>query len=445
MMLSGLKKAFKLKSLHDSSDWNGELNKIMSKYLSIGIVIAILLNPVFGLVDYFTMPDYWVHFMGIRITVSILLAGYLLYKPFIEGNPQIAGFLVLLTITTQDAYFYSLTTPESIHQASLSYMTDFVGASMVLLWPISLAITFLICLVTVNLMFYFIFSSIPFWQFLAEGGLLVFAGAFFCFAMIVFRYHSVKAMIISKMELLKSNEWMAVQNEIIEEKSAELQRSNNRLKEFAYIVSHDLKTPLRGIKNLAQWIKEDCGQQLPKEGLSHLAMIDKQIVKMENLIRAVLEYSKSGNSGSGIEWIDLDEIIKEVIEMVDTDHRTSFKVKSQIVKMKGTRVVISQVLQNLLSNSIQHNDKHKREIEIEVMDWADSVRFSIADNGPGIHPSDQNKIFDLFQTLHRNNEYESTGIGLPVARKMVEESGGTMWLESEPGNGAKFFFSLPKI
>jgi light-regulated signal transduction histidine kinase (bacteriophytochrome) len=284
----------------------------------------------------------------------------------------------------------------------------------------------------------------PLNDFLSQGGLLVFAGALFCMAMIVFRHHSVKAMIISRLELLKNNEWMSVQNEIIEEKSLELQRSNNRLKEFAYIVSHDLKTPLRGIKNLAAWIREDYSGDLPAEGVSHLRLIEKQIGKMENLIKAVLDYSKSGNANAGIEWINLDDIINEVIEMVDVDNRTKFVINSQIPQIKGTRIVISQVLQNLMSNSIKHNDKAMKEVELEIKEQDEFILFSVTDNGPGINPSDQKRIFNLFQTLRADNNYECTGIGLPVSKKMVEESGGNMWLESMPGKGSIFYFSLPK-
>jgi len=417
----------------------------MTKYLTIGTLIAIVLNPIFGLVDYMAMNEFWIHFMVIRISVTLLIAGVIFYKPLIQDRPLHAGFIVLTSIVTQDAYFFSHVTEASINQAALAYMADFVGASMVLLWPPALAILFLGVLVLVNIGFYNAYSEIPVDYFMSEGGLLVFAGSIFSMAMIVFRYHSVKSNLISKLELLKSNRWMAVQNEIIEEKSAELQRSNNRLKEFAYIVSHDLKTPLRGIKNLAAWIREDCGAVLSREGISHLELIDKQIIKMEQLIVAVLEYSKTGNTKSKTEWINLDDIIREVVETVEIDGSTRFNINTKVPAIKGTRIVISQVLQNLLSNSVKHNDKSDKWVNIEVKEDGDSVLFSIEDNGPGIDPAYHGKIFDLFQTLRSDEGYESTGIGLPVARKMVEESGGSMWVESKPGSGSVFYFSLPKV
>jgi signal transduction histidine kinase len=311
------------------------------------------------------------------------------------------------------------------------------------MWSAPFAIVFMCYFILVNFFFFTLHSSLPVEQFLSEGGLLVLAGALFSMAMVVFRYHAVKGMLISKLDLIKSNEWMALQNEIIEQKSMELQKSNSRLKEFAYIVSHDLKSPLRGIRNIASWIKEDSISTLNQEGVNHLKLMDKQILKMENLIKAILEYSQTGAAKSKIEWINLDDLIKDVIEMVEIDNRTNFKINAHIPQIKGTRIVISQVLQNLLTNSIKHNDKSLREVEIDIRSGNGYFQFMVADNGPGIESKDHSKIFDLFQTLRDETSFENTGIGLPVAKKMVEEEGGNMWLESTPGKGSRFYFSLP--
>lgn len=424
--------------------WHSELDKISAKYLRIGMLIAIVLNPVFGIVDYLTLNDQWQQFMIIRVMVTIFLLVILFNKKFISQHPQETGFVVLLAVVTQDAYFYSNATATAIETLSISYMADFVGASMVLLWSPVMAVIFLLTFIAINLIFFLENSTLAPDVFLSGGGLLVFSGAIFGMAMVVFRYQSVKTMLISKLELIRNNEWMAVQNEIIEEKSAALQKSNNRLKEFAYIVSHDLKAPLRGVRNIASWIREDCGNSLNENGITHLKLMEKQILKMENLIKAVLEYSKTGVSKTNSEWINLDEMIKNVIEMVEIDNRTSFEIRSEIVEIKGTRIVISQVLQNLLSNSIKHNDKQFRKVSIEVNEDAEHFYFVVGDNGPGIELKDHQKIFDLFQTLRNTSDYDSTGIGLPVAKKMIEEAGGNLWLESHPGNGSRFHFSLPK-
>ncbi|MDQ3051263.1 MAG: ATP-binding protein [Bacteroidota bacterium] len=429
---------------HPVYGWQQELNKLSAKYLVIGTTIAVILNPVFGIVDYLTMTNEWQHFMMIRICVTLILSAFLVKRSFIHQHPQVAGFLILLSVTSQDAYIYSKATPDIIESLSLSYMADFVGASMVLLWSPVLAIIFILLFVAINLVFLLQNSAMPPNEFLSSGGLLVLAGALFGMVMIVFRYQSVKSMIVSKMELVRNNEWMAVQNEIIEEKSAALQQSNNRLKEFAYIVSHDLKAPLRGVRNIASWIREDCGNSLNEHGVTHLKLMEKQILKMENLIRAVLEYSKTGISKNNSEWINIDEMIKDVIEMVEVDNRTQFSLKTELVQIKGIRIVISQVLQNLLSNSVKHNDKTLKVVDIEVREEEEQFYFLVADNGPGIDPRDHNKIFDLFQTLRNTTDYESSGIGLPVAKKMIEEAGGKLWLDSTPGNGSKFQFTIPK-
>jgi signal transduction histidine kinase len=425
-------------------EWKKELGKISARYLTIGTIIAIILNPVFGIVDYFSMQDHWKDFMIIRLSVTLLLIACLLYKPLIKSLSGIGGFLILAIVVTQDAYFFSLAVESNIQQVSLAYMADFVGAGMILLWTPLTAVVFIVYLVGINVMFFLLNSSMLPGAFFADGGLLVIAAALFSMTMVVFRYNSVKAIIISKLELVKNNEWMTVQNEIIEEKSMQLQKSNNRLKEFAYIVSHDLKAPLRGIRNIASWVKNDSEGTLNQAGIDHLQMMDKQIIKMENLIHAILEYSKTTLAQSKSEWINLDELIQDVIGMVEVDNRTNFKIESSLPSILGTRIVVSQVLQNLLSNSIKHNDKTLREVEIKVTDNINSYLFMIADNGPGIPEEDQEKIFDLFITLKSASNYESTGVGLPVARKMVEEAGGNMWLESRPGYGSRFYFSLPK-
>jgi signal transduction histidine kinase len=427
-----------------SGDWNIEMRKLMSKYLFIGALIAVMLNPIFGLVDYFTLHDYWLEFLAMRCMVSGLVLGCIFYSPLIRKRPELTGLIVMTLITTQDAFLFSQSNSDTIHNNALSYLVDFVGASMVLLWTLPLAVGYLVLLMLVNVTFFNLLSPMDSETYLTEGGLLVFAGAVFSMAMIVFRHHSVKSMLISRSELIRYNEWMAVQNDIIEQKSEELQRSNSRLKEFAYIVSHDLKTPLRGIKNLASWIREDCAESLTEEGKSHLRLIDKQVQKMENLILGVLEYAKSGHVNAAREWIHLDELIQELIETVDVDKKVKFRVNAHVPALSGTRIVLSQVLQNLITNSIKHNLSFNKEVEIEILGMEDMVQFRISDNGPGIDEKDHHRIFDLFQTLATENLYDNTGIGLPVAKKMVEEAGGHMWLESKKGKGASFYFTLPR-
>lgn len=426
-----------------SADWQPEMNRIMAKYLMTGTIIALVLNPIFGLVDFYTAETRMIEFMTIRTSVTVLLLWMVVNGKLIREQPLKAGLIVLSALVAQDGWFFSGTPRESLQQVSLAYLVDFVGAGMVLLWTPVIAVAFVACFISVMYLFYSMNSEIPFSDFMVEGGLLVLAAVLFSMAMIVFRHQSVKSMLISRLELIKSNEWMAVQNEIIEEKSAELQKSNNRLTEFAYIVSHDLKAPLRGIKNIAMWIREDCAGTLNDTALTHMALMDKQIIKMENLIKAVLEYSKTGTRRGNVEWIHLDSLIKDVIEMVDMDANTRFTISTKVPELKGTKIVISQVLQNLISNSVKHNKNEKKKVEIEVVETDGMARFMVADNGPGIAAIDQERIFDLFQNLRNSVDYDSSGIGLSVARKMIEENGGRMWLESEQGRGAKFYFTVP--
>ncbi|MFN5324380.1 MAG: sensor histidine kinase [Bacteroidota bacterium] len=419
-----------------------EFNRFAARYLRAGILIALVLNPLFGLLDYLTAPELFQQFMGIRLIVSGCFALMLAYLVKNNGKVLNIGFMVLSLVVIQDSWFFSHADLDDMQQMSLSFVADFVGAGLVLLWPIGLAFTFLLLLFGVNIFLYSLVSELTFGAFMANGGFLVAACAVFSMVMVVSRYYSLRAIMDSRAELLRSNKQMSLQNEIIRQKGIELQNSNSRLREFAHMVSHDLKTPLRGIRNLAGWMREDCSSQLNKEGRTHLDMMDRQIIKMENLIRDMLEYSKNGNLDSTQEWISLDDLIQEVIETVDVGRKTKFMVKSSVPVIKSTRLVVGQVLQNLLSNSIKHNDKQRAEVIISVSEEDGYVRFSISDNGPGIAPCDQSKVFRLFQTLGESG-YESSGVGLPVAKKMVEDSGGSIWIESERGCGAVFHFTLP--
>lgn len=421
-----------------------EFRIVSARYLGIGLLIAAILNPLFGVFDYYANNDRFVEFMVIRMvaTTVVLVSMYLLRKN--SRLIHILGFTVLGAVVAQDSWFLSQSPESTIQQMSLTFVADFVGAGLVLLWPFRLALVFTVFAAVINLFFFGFFSDVSFVYLFLNGGFLIAACALFSMVMIVTRHASMLQMIKSRVELVENNDHMALQNCIINEKSIELEKSNQRLRDFAHMASHDLKTPLRGIKNLTTWIREDCSEMINKEGMGHLNMIHRQVQKMELMISEMLEYSKSLNAESCQEWICLDELIQEVIETVDVGGKTKFLVRSGVPVVKCSRLVVSQVLQNLLSNAIKHNDKPKVEIVITVIEENGVVRFSVMDNGPGIACSDHHRLFILYDTLHAKRGYESTGIGLPVAKKMIEESGGSLWVDSDVGSGSIFHFTIPK-
>ena len=225
---------------------------------------------------------------------------------------------------------------------------------------------------------------------------------------------------------------------------SDLEYANKELKDFAYIVSHDLKAPLRGIGSLASWIWADYADKFDEEGKEHMKLLTGRVERMNNLIDGILQYSKTGRSKLLTERVDLTGIAKEVIDSLSPPDNISITVKSPLPVISCDRTQIFQIFLNLVSNAVKYMDKSKGEIEIDCSEEADEWHFSVSDNGPGIDEQYFEKIFHIFQTLSPRDEVESTGVGLSVVKKIVEMYNGRVWVESSLGEGSRFFFSLPK-
>jgi len=226
--------------------------------------------------------------------------------------------------------------------------------------------------------------------------------------------------------------------------NAKLEAANQELKEFAYIVSHDLKAPLRGINQLAQWFVEDYGDVLDADGKEMLGLLRSRVMRMDNLIQGILEYSRVGRLEEHVEEIDLNRVVHNVIEMLAPPATIQIAVDGELPCIPGNPTRMAQVFQNLLSNAVKFMDKPEGKISIGCIDDGDYWQFRVADNGPGIAAKNHAKIFQIFQTLHSRDEKENTGIGLTLVKKIVELYGGTIWVESTPGAGSAFFFRLAK-
>jgi PAS domain S-box-containing protein len=230
----------------------------------------------------------------------------------------------------------------------------------------------------------------------------------------------------------------------IEEFLKELERSNTELEEFAYIVSHDLKAPLRAINQLAGWISEDYSHTLDDEGREHIKLLITRVKRMDNLIDGILQYSRVGRIREKKEKIDLNKAVQEIIENIAPPDSIRVTARKKLPVILAERVRIQQVFQNLIGNAVKYMDKPKGEIEVSCADDGDFWRFSVSDNGPGIDEKYYEKIFQIFQTLESRDKRESTGVGLSVVKKIVELYGGRVWVESEVSKGSTFFFTLPK-
>ena len=246
---------------------------------------------------------------------------------------------------------------------------------------------------------------------------------------------------------------IAVARDITERKRAEERQAqllqevksvNKELKDFAYIVSHDLKAPLRGIKTLTDWLATDYADKLDKNGREQMNLLMNRVQRMHNLIDGVLKYSRVGRVKEEKVKVNLNDLVSEVIDMVAPPENIEITVENQLPVVECEQIRIMQVFQNLLSNAIKYMDKPRGRIRIGCVEENEFWKFSVSDNGPGIEEKYFEKIFQMFQTLTPRDEFESTGIGLTVVKKIIEIYGGGILVESEVGNGTTFFFTLPK-
>jgi len=226
--------------------------------------------------------------------------------------------------------------------------------------------------------------------------------------------------------------------------AAEYQKkTNEELDQFAYIVSHDLKAPLRAIRNLANWIEEDLGDDIDDAIRGHMYLMNNRVERMDSLIKAVLEYSRVGRVAVEIEEVDILQLMKDVVSDIAPDEGMSIKLPETTDIIKTKKILLYQVLLNLLSNAIKYHDYDQGQIEIYVTDAGDMYEFAVQDDGPGIPQAYHDKVFGIFQTLQARDKVESTGIGLSIVKKIIEEQGGDIWLQSE-GRGSRFIFTWPK-
>ena len=241
-----------------------------------------------------------------------------------------------------------------------------------------------------------------------------------------------------KLQLQAQN--MVQLNQILAQTNMMLADRNQELDQFVYVSSHDLKAPLRAIANLSEWIEEDLAGQLPEEGQQHMKLLRKRVRRMDALIDGLLEYSRVGRAKVSVETVNVGDLLAEVIDLLAPP--PNFVVEVALMPTIQTRKLpLSQVFSNLISNAIKHCDRLDARIQITAKAYDQSCEFAVSDNGPGIALEHQEKIFVIFQTLDARDKTENTGIGLSIVKKLVELEGGKIWVESQPGQGAKFIFT----
>jgi PAS domain S-box-containing protein len=225
-----------------------------------------------------------------------------------------------------------------------------------------------------------------------------------------------------------------------------LEQSNRELDQFAYVASHDLKAPLRGIANLTQWIQEDLGDRVTGESAEHMRLLQGRVHRMEALIDGILDYSRAGRVRTAAEPVDTGTLVRDVVELLAPGAGVQVEVEPDMPTVEAERVPLQQVFMNLIGNAVKYGRGAGRDVRVRV-EWRpvrDAYEFTVADNGPGIAPEYHDRIWGIFQTLQARDKVEGTGIGLSVVRKIVESRGGEVGVRSAAGEGAAFHFTWPR-
>jgi signal transduction histidine kinase len=224
-----------------------------------------------------------------------------------------------------------------------------------------------------------------------------------------------------------------------------LRRVNEELQQFAYVVSHDLKAPLRAVSNLVTWLEEDIGETLAPENRKQMELLRQRVTRMDGLINALLEYSRAGHRRGRTEPVEVGGLVREIVNSLSLPKAFRIEIADDLPALEADRVQLGQVFANLISNAVKHHDRADGRVWIQSRDVGDFFEFRVEDDGPGIPASHQERIFEMFQSLGPAEDGNNTGIGLALIKKMVERQGGHVSVDSEEGRGSVFRFTWPKV
>jgi light-regulated signal transduction histidine kinase (bacteriophytochrome) len=242
----------------------------------------------------------------------------------------------------------------------------------------------------------------------------------------------------------KAEETLAKLNQDLNKTVKDLEASNQEHRNFAHIIAHDLKSPLRGIGTVADRLIRSYSDKLDKEGIDQLRLLIIRARRMSDFIDGILRYAEIGYVCEERHKIDINALLTEIIGEIVIPENIEVIIEPNMPNVHAERLRLKQIFQNLISNAVKYSDKPKGQVKIGCTEENGSWQFSIADNGCGIKEKYFEKIFEIFQTLVPRDKTESTGIGLTIVKKIVELYGGKVWVTSKIGEGSTFFFTLPK-
>lgn len=223
-----------------------------------------------------------------------------------------------------------------------------------------------------------------------------------------------------------------------------LEVSNRELDQFAYVASHDLKAPLRGIANLSQWLEMDLGSAASPDVTAKLGLLRGRVDRMECLINGLLQYARAGREPAHREQVVVSDLLTEIVDIISPPPGIRITLGVPLPTLLTSRVALQQVFLNLLGNAVKHLGRPSGRVHIDGRPTErGTTEFSVTDDGPGIEGRYHDRIFQMFHTLLPRDRLEGAGIGLALVKKIVESRGGAVWVESSPGQGATFRFTWP--
>ena len=229
------------------------------------------------------------------------------------------------------------------------------------------------------------------------------------------------------------------------QQAQDLLRSNEELEQFAYVASHDLRAPLRGIENLVTWIEEDLESSLAGDTRTNMDLLKSRVRRLESLLDDLLAYSRAGRGDTVSDLVDTKEMVGELALLVGPPQGFSIVRGETLPILQTARAPLTQVVQNLISNAIKHHDRPGNgHVWIEALALPHAIEFTVTDDGPGIPERFRERVFGMFQTLKPRDEVEGSGMGLAIVKKLIERQGGKIWLtEGRAGQGLSVHFIWP--
>ena len=231
---------------------------------------------------------------------------------------------------------------------------------------------------------------------------------------------------------------------LIDSRTSELIKANDELRQLTYTLSHDLKSPLRGIHTLSTFIEEDLKGKIEPDTQKNLNLLKGRVNRLQSIIDGILSFLKVGENYREKEEVDVKKLIDDILMDLGPGDKFDITIQDQFPMVIGDNILLYQIFSNLVTNAIKFNDKNKGIITINFEEKNDRIVFSVKDNGPGIDVKYQDKIFEVFQRLANQDEVEGTGIGLAIVKKILIENGEDIWVDSEVGKWTKFTFTWPK-